>query len=57
MPKIQIATFKLRCVGCGIKEDRPAEECREMPFCKKCFMPMVLLAVTVKNRRTKETTQ
>ena len=35
-------TFVLRCVGCHTLEERPAEQCIEMPFCKKCYMPMVL---------------
>lgn len=41
-PRQQKATFKLKCVGCGCVESRPAEECREMPFCNKCNMPMTL---------------
>lgn len=45
----QTATFKLRCVGCKAIEHRPASECREMPFCEKCSMPMVLEEVSVKN--------
>lgn len=40
--KIRIPMFTLKCVGCGMVEDRPASECREMPFCEKCFMPMTL---------------
>jgi len=38
----KVPTFTLKCVGCNIKEDRPAAECREQPFCTKCYMPMVL---------------
>jgi hypothetical protein len=41
------ATFKLKCVGCGTIEKRLAAECREQPYCKKCFMPMVLEEVKV----------
>jgi hypothetical protein len=46
----QVATFKLRCVGCQTIEHRPAADCRgeDPPFCTKCFMPMVLLEVTIK---------
>lgn len=50
----QEATFKLRCVGCQIIQHRPAAECKEMPFCKKCFMPMVLVEVTIKNPTRKK---
>lgn len=46
----QVATFKLKCVGCQTIEKRPADECKEMPFCNKCFMPMVLVEVTIKNK-------
>lgn len=42
MAKTKVPTFTLKCVGCKIVEDRPASECREMPFCKECFMPMTL---------------
>lgn len=45
--KVEVATFKLKCVGCGGVESRPASECREMPFCNKCYMPMTLEEVTV----------
>jgi len=37
-----IVTFSLKCVGCGAKDTRPAEECREQPYCKKCYLPMVV---------------
>jgi len=47
----QAATFKLQCVSCKTVEDRPASECKEMPFCDHCFMPMVLIEVEVKNGR------
>lgn len=48
----QVATFKLKCVGCGTIESRPAAECRDEfgPMCNKCYMPMVLLEVTIKNK-------
>jgi hypothetical protein len=42
------AKFKLRCVGCCMVEERDADDCREQPFCNKCYMPMVLEKVTVK---------
>ena len=43
MPKKpSVPTFTLKCVGCSMTEDRPAAECREQPFCTKCYMPMVL---------------
>lgn len=35
-------TFTLRCVGCKRIETRPARDCREMPFCQICYMPMTL---------------
>lgn len=40
--KVKVPTFRVKCVGCGMVEDRPASECVEMPFCNKCFMPMTL---------------
>jgi hypothetical protein len=40
--RAKVPTFKLKCVGCGRMESRPASECREMPFCNHCFMPMTL---------------
>lgn len=45
----QTATFKLRCVGCQTIETRPAHDCHEQPFCNRCYMPMVLEEVSVKN--------
>lgn len=45
--KVKVPTFKLKCVGCGEVESRPAEECREMPFCAKCNMPMTLEEVSL----------
>ena len=45
----EVPTFTLKCVGCKTTEDRPASECREQPFCKKCFMPMVLEKVRKNN--------
>ncbi len=32
-----------KCVDCGAKREIKAEEVQkgEMPFCRKCFMPMV----------------
>lgn len=44
----QQTTFTLKCVGCGKKDNRPASECTEMPFCDKCYMPMVLEKVSIK---------
>lgn len=44
------ATFKLVCVSCGAKDERPAEKCKEQPFCEKCYSPMILDCVTVKQR-------
>jgi hypothetical protein len=46
---MQTATFKLKCVGCGKKEERPAADCQDMPFCE-CGMPMTLERVTIKNK-------
>lgn len=40
--------FVLRCVGCNAKEERPAEDCVEQPFCKGCYMPMFLEKVIAK---------
>ena len=40
--KPKVPTFTLKCVGCKTVENRPAAECREMPFCTKCYMPMLL---------------
>jgi hypothetical protein len=45
----QAATFKLKCVGCHTVETRPAAECQEQPFCKKCFLPMTLEEVAMVN--------
>ena len=47
----QVATFKLKCVGCGTIESRPAAECRDEfgPICNKCYMPMILVEVAIKN--------
>jgi rRNA maturation endonuclease Nob1 len=42
------ATFKLKCVGCGKVEKRPADQCKEQPFCA-CGMPMVLQQVKVRH--------
>lgn len=53
----QVAMFRLKCVGCHAVEDRPAEECREQPFCKKCYMPMVLERVSIKVARKKKGTK
>jgi hypothetical protein len=52
----QQATFKLKCVGCGTIEKRPAADCRgeDPPFCNKCFMPMVLMEVVIKNETRKK---
>lgn len=52
MPTTQVASFKLICVGCRDKETRPASECTEQPYCKKCFLPMVLDEVTIQHRET-----
>lgn len=46
------ATFKLKCVGCKMVDERPAEDCRnadgDPPMCNKCYMPMVLESVSIK---------
>ena len=42
------AKFKLKCVGCGTVEIRDAEQCKEQPFCDKCYMPMTLESVEVR---------
>ena len=34
--------FKLKCVGCGKIEKRPAEQCHDQPFCS-CGLPMILV--------------
>lgn len=49
------ATFKLVCVSCEAKDERHAEDCKEQPFCEKCYSPMILDRVTVRARRTPET--
>lgn len=41
------SVFLLKCVA-RHKEERPATECREMPMCKTCFMPMILEGVIKK---------
>lgn len=46
--KSKVPTFKLKCVGCGMVESRPAADCREMPFCNKCHMPMTLEEVKLR---------
>lgn len=40
-------TFKLKCVGCQMVEDRPATEIErdDVPYCKKCYMPMTVQSV------------
>jgi hypothetical protein len=35
-------------------EKRPAGECVEMPFCKACYMPMVLEEVSIKEIAAKD---
>jgi hypothetical protein len=45
--KAKVTMFKLKCVGCGMVESRPAIECVEMPFCNKCHMPMTLEEVSL----------
>lgn len=45
--KTKVPTFSLLCTGCKMKEDRPAAECREMPFCNECHFPMVLDKVKI----------
>ena len=53
LPVIPKATFKLKCLLCGKKESRPAEDCRgEAPVCSKCYGPMLLITVSVKNAKT-----
>ena len=49
----QQVAFKLKCVGCGAIEKRPAADCRgeDPPFCSKCFMPMVLMAIKNETRK------
>lgn len=49
----QVAAFKLKCVGCAMVETRPAADCTEQPFCNKCFMPMVLLEVSIREKKEK----
>lgn len=46
-------TFKLKCVGCQMVEQRPASEIErdDVPYCKKCLMPMTVQSVTTKNER------
>ena len=40
-------TFKLECVGCRMKEERPAEKMErdDVPYCSKCYMPMIVKSV------------
>jgi len=40
------AKFTLKCVGCGMVERRDAEQCRDQPFCNKCYMPMTVTDVS-----------
>ena len=44
-----VDTFKLKCVVCGRIETRPASECTEQPFCEKCYGPMTLKEVILRN--------
>lgn len=41
------AVFKLTCMLCGNKEERPIEECKgsDNPLCSKCGGPMLAEAV------------
>ena len=41
--------FRLKCVGCGVVENRDAEKCKGdlPPFCDKCYMPMIVEHVSV----------
>lgn len=52
-PTKQQTTFTLKCVTCGVIETRPASECHEQPFCKKCYGPMLLTGATVKRTKVK----
>lgn len=42
-------TFKLKCVGCKMVEERPAAAVQnpdgDPPMCNKCYMPMTCEAV------------
>jgi len=49
--------FKLKCVGCGYVEERPANDCREQPFCDKCYMPMTLESVESKSVQRRKAAQ
>lgn len=44
----QTATFRLKCVVCGKVETRPAEQCKEQPYCNCCGGPMILEEAAVK---------
>ncbi len=46
--ELRTAMFSLRCVGCKIRETRPAEDCKEQPYCNKCSMPMILEKVSTR---------
>lgn len=49
-----MTTFKLKCVGCGKVENRPADDCHsEMPICGVCYMPMILQTVTTKQPKAR----
>jgi hypothetical protein len=42
-------TFNLKCAGCGFKESRQISHHDEpMPFCPKCYGPMMVERVAVK---------
>lgn len=42
--------FKLKCILCKNKENRPADQCRgkDNPSCSKCYGPMILEEVKIK---------
>jgi len=40
--------IKVKCFSCGLEKWLTGEQCRQMPFCDKCFMPMIAQVVKAK---------
>lgn len=42
--------LQLKCVICGHKDERPAEQCRrkDNPICPKCYGPMTVTGTSAK---------
>lgn len=44
--------FKLVCLQCGAKDERPANDCKgsDNPVCKKCMGPMTIYEAIYKSK-------